>query len=524
MDRKTPTSIRVTVVVGLLLATASVGHAQVSFERVKQDLLDGVVYRGGWDYFVGGGVATFDCDGDGLPDLFAAGGEGSASLLHNVSARDGQIRFEVLSIGEILGVTGAYPLDIDGDGALDLVALRNGENLILRGDGACHFTPAPAEWGFDGGDEWTTAFSATFERGQNWPTLAFGNYVDQTNPRGPFMACDKNYLIRPEGRSFGPRQALEPGFCALSMLISDWKRNGQPDLRIANDRQYYVRNGREQMWHLDPLSEYTEADGWPTMMLWGMGIGSRDLTGDGLPEVVITSMGDQMMMINDGDGKMHAAPYSIGTYAARPYLGDDGRPSTGWHAEFGDLNNDGFDDLFIAKGNVDQMPSNPIHDPNNLLIQKPDGTFEEMGQVTGVGTTDRSRGAALADLNGDGRLDIIVANRRAPLEVWTNTTADAGRWLAINLRLEGANRRAVGAIVELRLDDGRVLTQENTIGGGHASGEALPLHFGLGASNTATIRVIWPDGSTSEWVEVAAGATIEVSPGQSGKLVVGGTK
>ena len=58
-----------------------------------------------------------------------------------------------------------------------------------------------------------------------------------------------------------------------------------------------------------------------------------------------------------------------------PFIGDDGRPSTGWHAEFGDVDNDGRADLFIAKGNVDQMPANAMHDPNNLLMQQADGTF-----------------------------------------------------------------------------------------------------------------------------------------------------
>jgi hypothetical protein len=107
-----------------------------------------------------------------------------------------------------------------------------------------------------------------------------------------------------------------------------------------------------------------------------MGIASADITGDGLPEVMLTSMGDQLLQFNEG-GRMRNAPFEFGTYAHRPHVGDDGRPSTGWHAEFGDIDNDGRLDLFLAKGNVDQMPSNAIHDPNNLLMQGEDGTFRE---------------------------------------------------------------------------------------------------------------------------------------------------
>lgn len=499
--------------------TASAAKAEVSFVDRSGQLPVRQSYEGEWHHYVGGGVAVMDCNGDQMPDLYAAGGSAPSRLFVNTSVAGGDVLFSEGEINDLSGVTGAYPLDVDGDGMLDLAILRLGPNVLMRGLGDCRFEPAPAEWGFVGGDEWTTAFTATFEPGQNWPTLVFGNYVDPDDPAGPFEACDANDIHRPDGRRFGPRIALKPGFCALSMLISDWKRDGVPDLRISNDRQYYVRKGREQMWRLADLHEYTEADGWPTLRLWGMGIASRDLTGDGLPEVVLTSMGDQLLQLNLGDGQMKNAPYATGSYATTPYMGDDGRPSTGWHAQFGDVNNDARDDLFIAKGNVEQMPSNAIHDPNNLLIQQEDGTFVEMGGVTGVGTMERSRGAAVVDLNRDGLLDLVVVNRRAPIEIWRNTTPDAGNFLSIDLGMDGFNRNAVGAIVEVRLPDGRMLTQERTVGGGHASGQMVPLHFGLGKAQSADVQVIWPDGQASPPVTLAANRRLHLSPGPDGMLL-----
>jgi enediyne biosynthesis protein E4 len=221
------------------------------------------------------------------------------------------------------------------------------------------------------------------------------------------------------------------------MLISDWTRAGAPDLRISNDRHYYVRGGYEEMWRLDPLVSRTEADGWEKVSLWGMGIASGDITGDGLPEVMLTSMGDQLLQFNEG-GRMRNAPFETGATAHRPFTGDDGRPSTGWHAEFGDVDNDGRLDLFIAKGNVDQMPSNAIHDPNNLLMLQADGTFREAALEAGIATGERSRGAALADFDGDGRLDLVVVNRRAPLELWQNVTEGVGNWAAVDLRDAGS--------------------------------------------------------------------------------------
>ncbi|WP_090195437.1 CRTAC1 family protein [Yoonia tamlensis] len=464
-------------------------------------------YAGGWDHFVGGGVAVFDCNGDSLPEAFVAGGANPARLLINASGAD--VRFDDGQIAPLLGVTGAYPIDINNDAVIDLMVLHNGPNTLLLGQGDCRFTDATAQMNIPADDRWTTAFSATWEAGQTRPTLAIGNYVDTTDPNGPFGTCDTNWLLRPDGDSYGAPVALDPAYCPLSMLFSDWQRSGTPMLRISNDRQYYLRDGSEQMWALDPLRALDASDGWAEQKIWGMGIASRDITGDGLPDVMLTSMGDQILMTNDGH-QFAAVPYATGTYAQRPFTGDDGRPSTGWHAEFGDINNDGRADLFIAKGNVDQMPGLAMLDPNNLLMQNADGTFSESAGPSGIGTTHRARGAALADLNADGLLDIIVVNRRAPLEIWQNTSTDTGNWLRIDPRQTGSNIYAIGAIVELRTAEG-TQTIERTIGGGHASGSLVPLHFGVGAHETADIRVVWPDGTIGPWETFSANQSITVN-------------
>lgn len=470
-------------------------------------------YDGGWEHFVGGGVAAFDCNGDSLPELYAAGGEGPAQLFHNRSSPGGDLTFDAVdSALSLTGVIGAYPLDIDSDGAADLAVLRVGENILMQGLGNCRFAPFEG-LGFDGGDRWTTAFSATWEAGQTLPTLAFGNYVNRDDPDGPFEACDANQLYRPEGDSYAPPLPLEPGFCALSMLFTDWGRRGRADLRVSNDRHYYVRGGEEQMWAMDPVPRlYGPDDGWNSHQLWGMGIASRDLDGDGMSEVYLTSMGDQRLQaLRDGaEGPSYLdAPYESGATAHRPYTGGDGRPSTGWHAVFGDVDNDGWDDLFVAKGNVEQMPGSAMEDPNNLLMGGPDGRFAERGLEAGIASLHRSRGAALADLNGDGLLDLAVLNRHAPMELFQNVTAAGGGWLSVRVVQPGPNRDAVGAFVELRAGD-RLWTQEITVGGGHAGGVSGPLHFGLGEVETADIRVIWPDGVSSDWQTVGPGQRLVI--------------
>ncbi len=498
--------------VALILLSATPVAADPLFEARDIPLH---VYTGGWEHFVGGGLAAFDCSGDGLPELYAAGGSNQAQLFLNQSTPGSDLSFELAPQGafSLTDVIGVYPLDIDNDGLLDLAVLRVGENALMRGLGGCAFEPF-TDLDFASGERWTTAFSAVWEGDQTLPTLAFGNYVDRTAPDGPFGTCDANMLYRPTGETYGPALELEPGFCALSMLFSDWGRQGRADLRVSNDRHYYVRDGEEQMWAMEDTPRlYGPQDGWNSHQLWGMGIAARDLDQDGLAEVMLTSMGDQRLqfLVDDATGPSFAdARFDRGAAAHRPYTGGDGRPSTGWHAAFGDVDNDGWSDLFITKGNVEQMPGSAMDDPNNLLRGNPDGVFQEVGLEAGVASMHRGRGAALIDLNADGLLDIAVVNRGAAMELYQNVSTGTGNWLTITVTRPGVNRNAVGAFVELRAGD-RLWTQEITVGGGHAGGVAGPLHFGLGDVDTTQVRVIWPDGAVTDWVDVASNQSVTLA-------------
>jgi hypothetical protein len=165
------------------------------------------------------------------------------------------------------------------------------------------------------------------------------------------------------------------------------------------------------------------------------------------------------------------------------------------------VNNDGRFDLFIAKGNVAEMPDFAMNDPNNLLVQEGDGKFTEVGDKAGVASMAIARGAALPDFNLDGLPDLVVVNRGKPAQVWRNITPNAGHFIALRLQQEGPNRDAVGARLEVRCGD-TVVGREITVGGGHASGQSGWWHFGLGDSPEAEVRVTWPDGTSSDWQRV----------------------
>ncbi|HRI18713.1 MAG TPA: CRTAC1 family protein, partial [Burkholderiaceae bacterium] len=470
-------------------------------------------FDGEGEFVVGGGVAVFDCDGDGLPEVYVTGGVNKARFYRNRSTRGGALKLvEERSGLELTNAIGAYPLDIDGDGQPDLVVLRVGEVEVFRGRAGCRFERANEAWSLRTGNAWHSAFSATWERGNRWPTLAMGTYVDRARPDFPWGNCTPGSLWRPNaaGNGFAPPIALAPGHCALSMLFSDWNRSGQPALRVSNDREYY-KGGQEQLWQIAPGQLprlYTEADGWKPLQIWGMGIASHDLDGDGYPEVFLTSMSDnklQQLEAGAAQPRYVDVAYKRGVTAHRPYVGGDVHPSTAWHAQFADVNHDGYADLFIVKGNVSTMPDFAALDPNNLLLQQAgDGRFVEAGHLAGIASVRRGRGGMLADLNGDGLLDMLVVNRWDKAQLWRNLGAPGmGRWLQVRLRQAGGNRDAIGAWVEVDLG-GRVVRQELTVGGGHASGHLGWMHFGLGNADQARLRVWWPHGEWSAWQAVTA--------------------
>jgi len=256
-----------------------------------------------------------------------------------------------------------------------------------------------------------------------------------------------------------------------------------------------------------------------SLQVWGMGIGTADVTGDGYPEYYLTSQGDnKLQTLLSGPDRPTYRDIALkrGVNAVAPFAGGESLPSTAWHPEFTDVNNDGFLDLFVSKGNVSADPSFAQKDPSNLLLGQPDGSFVETAEAAGVLSFDRGRGATLADLNADGLPDLVLVNLGAPVKVWRNTGAGAadapaplGHWLAVATGQAGSNRDAIGAWIEVRVGE-VVQRREIVTGGGHLGGSLGPAHFGLGSATAAEVRVQWPDGTWSPWQQAPADAVMTV--------------
>ena len=240
-----------------------------------------------------------------------------------------------------------------------------------------------------------------------------------------------------------------------------------------------------------------------------MGIASYDVTGDGYPDYFLTSMADnKLQTFTSAPASGPPRPdykdvaFAKGVTAQRPYTGGDVRPSTAWHAQFEDVNNDGLVDLFIAKGNVSEMPDFAANDPNNLLLQDGDGKFNEVGDKAGIASM---AGAARRGAAGFQPRRPAGPRRRQPRANRHSSGATPRRTPATGSSCAcgrtAPNRDAIGAWLEVRCGE-MVVRREITVGGGHASGQSGWWHFGLGESPEAEVRVIWPDGTTSDWQRV----------------------
>jgi hypothetical protein len=411
----------------------------------------------------GMGVAVGDYDNDGYEDLYVTAFGGN-KLYHNNRNRtftDVTDRAGVRGMG---WSTSAAWVDLDNDGLLDLVVLRY------------------LDWNFD--DIWCGEHREGY-RSYCTPDVfhPITPLVFHNDGNGHFTEISHNIGMDEPGKGLG-------------IAIADYDRDGRIDICVANDSmpEFLYHNQANGRFKEVGLSAGIAVDG-EGHSFAGMGIDFSDYNNDGLPDLLITDLADQMYALyrNNGDGTFAYETYSSG-------LGRITRTHSGWGFRFFDYDNDGYKDLLIAQG----------HDLDNIQLTFPNLRYREpmlLARNTGHGFVDVSkdagsifaepwvgRGLAVGDIDNDGRLDAVITTNEGPAYVLRNDTATPNHWLTLELIGHKSNRDAIGAEVKLVTPQG-IQFATVTTAASYLSSSDKRVHFGLGRNVMAPrIEIRWPSG------------------------------
>jgi enediyne biosynthesis protein E4 len=485
---------------------------------------------------IGGGVAVLDYDGDGWLDVYLVQGgpfppepdqAGPADRLFR-NRRDGTFEDMTTATG-IAGIARGYAFgatvgDYDGDGRPDLFITRFGSYALLRNQGDGTFADATDRAGLGGGRDWPTSAAFADFDGDGDLDLYVCHYLawDARNPTlcsdsrapGRHVSCvplgfpaRPDHLFRNDGGHFVDVTAssgmVDHDGRGLGVVAADFDDDGRIDLYVANDMtaNYFFRNlGNlkfEEIGH--PAGVACNAEGGYQA---GMGTACGDLNGDGLPDLAVTNFFGESTTFyqNLGRGIFADATAAAGLKAPSRFL-------LGFGIAFLDVDNDGCLDLATANGHIhDLRPQIPYAMPAQLLTGDLKGRLTDVSAQSGaICSVPRvGRGLANADLDNDGRVDLLLVAQNSPMVYFHNQTERAGHYLTLRLEGTTSNRDAIGACVTVT-SGGRHQTAWRIGGGSYASAGDPRLHFGLGSARRVdAIDVRWPSGRVSQYHDLPA--------------------
>ncbi len=508
----------------------------------------------------GSGVAMFDYDGDGKLDLYFA----TATLLPLGTAEKGSNRlYRNLGGGKFADVTeaagvgfrgfchGVAAADLDNDGDQDLILSNYGPNVLYRNNGDGTFTDVTAEAGVANSDRKVKEKDANgveVERTLiNWASgVAFldhdndgdldiyvsiqgdwylpfddkfcGDYEKKRrlycSPRNVRTA--KDVLYRNDGGlkftdvtdSAGLGRDDGHGFGVVACDLND---DGKIDLYVANDLNpnYLFLNKGD-----GTFDDFTETSGAAFdirgAVQSGMGVDAEDVDGDGRPELFVTNFAQEYNTLYQNDGKGFFSDMT--TYAGS--LAPDSRPWVGWGCGLVDFDHDGWVDVFVVNGYVDDNHTEHTYAEPPLLHRNVDGRRFKLATRDAGNYFDTShvgRGAAFGDLDDDGDGDVVVNHKDAPPAILRNDTPKGdNHWVRLKLRGTKSNRDAVGARVTIEAG-GKTIHRQRKSGSSMLSSNDPRLTIGLGPAATIdTLTIRWPSGAETVMTGVAVDREIEV--------------
>jgi enediyne biosynthesis protein E4 len=491
---------------------------------------------------VNGGCAFGDADGDGLPDLYVTNsiprwGKPNSSNCGRLYRNGGRGRFEDVTASSGIRACGlgmgSFWVDIDGDGDLDLYLTNVGSNQLFVNRGNGTFEEATGT----GLEDPLFSVGAGFldYDGDGDVDVVVANYLDSTpewelaQPQFELRVPDDyagqpSHLFRNDGNGRFSDATAAAGLAmppadtkTLGVAVLDYDGDGRPDLYFVNDRvsNRLFRNRGDGTF--EETTAEAGAGAFGAQPRAGMGVAVGDPDGDGATDLFVTNFGGEP---NSYYRNVEGVLFEDA--GATRGGGDAGLPSVRWGTHFADFDNDGWPDLYAVGGHLAPRLARTLghyksgkaayvdagdrdyQQKTVLLHNAGEGRFVEWRDSGDLGSIRMSgRGSAIADVDGDGDLDLFVVDLAGPSRLFENQVGSRQSWIAIDPK-PGADRRTVlGTRVRVTSGD-RSQVQELQVSPSYASGSLTPLHFGLDGAETVDIEVRWPGGEAKTFAAVPA--------------------